>query len=76
MEHNSAIKLGKNCNLFTGIDDATLFALLYRIQPAHLGFVIRNGNFIFEEDVTKPDEQTDRLRALVLQETISSVSLV
>ena len=76
LELISAIKLGKNCNLFTGIDDATLFALLYRIQPAHLGFVIRSGNFNFEDDVTTPEQQTDRLRALVLQETVSSVYLV
>ena len=72
----SAIKLGKNCNLFTGIEDSTLFALLYRIQTAHLGFVIRSGNFNFEDDVTTPEQQTDRLRALVLQETVSSVYLV
>lgn len=72
----SAIKWGKNCNFFTGIDDATLFALLYRIQTAHLGFVIRSGNFNFEEDVSTPEEQTDRLRALVLQETVSSVYLI
>ncbi|MBR4012327.1 MAG: hypothetical protein IKI98_05850 [Spirochaetaceae bacterium] len=72
----SAIKLGKNCNLFTGIEDSTPFALLYRIQTAHLGFVIRSGNFNFEDDVTTPEQQTDRLRALVLQETVSSVYLV
>ena len=72
----SAIKWGKNCKFFTGIDDSTLFALLYRIQSAHLGFVIRSGNFNFEEDVVTPEQQTDRLRALVLQETISSVYLI
>lgn len=72
----SAIKWGKNCNFFTGIEDSTLYALLYRIQSAHLGFVIRSGNFNFEEDVVTPEQQTDRLRALVLQETISTVYLI
>lgn len=72
----SLIKWGKNCGFFTGIEDSTLFALLYRIQSAHLGFVIRSGNFNFEEDVNTPELQTDRLRALVLQETVSSVYLV
>ena len=72
----SAIKWGKNCNFFTGIEDSTLFALLYRIQSAHLGFVIRSGNFNFEEDVVTPEQQTNRLRALVLQETVSSVYLI
>lgn len=72
----SAIKWGKNCNFFTGIDDSTLFALLYRIQSAHLGFVIRSGNFNFEDDVVTPEQKTDRLRALVLQETVSSVYLI
>lgn len=71
----SKIKWGLNLGLLSGIKHHELTALLYRVQNAHLTYVIRNGTFNFEQDITTEDEKIERLRALVLQEGLSSVHL-
>ena len=72
----SKIKWGLNLGLLTGVEHSELTALLYRIQNAHLTYVIRNGTFEFENDITSEELKIERLRALVLQESLANVSLV
>jgi len=63
-------------NLLTGIDDSVLFALLYRIQEAHLEYVLKNGSFNFEKDVSGTVKKNGRLRALILQEAFENIKLM
>jgi protein arginine kinase len=72
----SAVKWGKNLGLLKGIEDEQILALLYRVQPAHLGFVIRSGNFNYEKDIVSDDRRIDRLRSLILQEAFEKIQLV
>ncbi|HPX48707.1 MAG TPA: hypothetical protein PK408_10945, partial [Treponemataceae bacterium] len=62
--------LGLNLDLVTGIENIELTALLYRIQTAHLSFVISSGSIIIEEDVRQEEQKLDRLRAMVIQEVL------
>jgi len=71
----SGIKWGKNLGLLRGIEDEQLLALLYRMQPAHLGFVIRSGNFNYEKDIISEERRIDRLRSLILQEAFEKIQL-
>ncbi len=64
------IRLGLNLDLVTGIENIELTALLYRIQTAHLSFVISSGSIIIEEDVRQEEQKLDRLRAMVIQEVL------
>lgn len=72
----SDLKIGLRCGFFSGIEEETLSALLYRIQPYHLEYLLNDGNFTFEKDL-KNDEKgkIDRLRALLLQDAIQKISL-
>lgn len=72
----SDIKWGKNLSLIDGIEDASLTALLYRIQEAHLGAVLKNGNFSFPIDISGDEKkQTARLRALVMQDSFENLKI-
>lgn len=64
------IKLGLNLGLITGLANNELTALLYRVQTAHIGFVILNGSIIIEEDIKEEELRMDRLRAMVIQEVL------
>lgn len=71
----SKIKWGVNLRLLSGIAHNELTALLYRIQNAHLMYVIRNGKFNFEQDIASEEVKIERLRSLVLQEALSHVQI-
>ena len=72
----SGVKWGKDLELLNGIGDAELHALLYRIQQAHLEFVLKSGDFNFEKDIAdNTDKKVCRLRALILQEAFEDVHL-
>ena len=72
----SGVKWGKDIGLVDGIDDATLHALLYRIQEGHLEYVLKNGEFHFEKDISdNPVRKNERLRALILQEAFEDVKI-
>lgn|SRR5574344_81002 len=69
-----AVKWGKDMALLTGIDDAQLHALLFRVQQAHLEFVLKSDSFNFEKDVAdNTDRKVCRLRALILQEAFADI---
>ncbi|MBQ7159214.1 MAG: hypothetical protein IJS09_07325 [Treponema sp.] len=72
----SKIKWGKDAGLLSGIDDSELCALLYRVQDGHLQFVLKNGTFHFPEDIVENQQlQTERLRAVILQEAFENLKL-
>ena len=72
----SSIKLGLDLHLIDGISDSSLAALLYRIQDAHLEFVMNKGVFNFEKDIaSNPNKKNERLRALLLQEAFEHVQV-
>ncbi|MGI5057867.1 hypothetical protein [Treponema pectinovorum] len=72
----SDIKWGKNLSLIDGIEDSTLTALLYRIQEAHLGAVLKNGKFNFPIDIANDEKkQTARLRSLVMQDSFENLKI-
>ncbi|MCM1321041.1 MAG: hypothetical protein NC041_05400 [Bacteroides sp.] len=72
----SKVKWGKDLGLVTGIDDADLLALQYRIQNAHLQFVLRTSKLKYEKDITTDDLRIERLRTLVIQNALSDIRLV
>lgn len=72
----SDIKTGLNLGLLSGIENSMLCGLLFRVQPAHLSYLLESGDFSFEEDIrTDKRAMTDRLRALILQEAFEKISL-
>ncbi|MBP5696172.1 MAG: hypothetical protein J6X11_05910 [Treponema sp.] len=72
----SAVKWALDMNLLSGIDDSVLFALLYRVQEAHLEYVLKNGSFNFEKDISGTVKKNGRLRALILQEAFEDIKLM
>jgi protein arginine kinase len=69
------IRLGVNLSLVTGIGNRELSALLYRIQNAHVTFVISGGSVIIEDDVRTEEMRMDRLRAMVVQEVLKDADI-
>lgn len=70
----SGIKFGTDMGILSGIDDAELHALLYRIQEGHLEYVLNTGKFKFEKDIQdNRRKQIERLRALILQESFENI---
>ncbi|MGP1457705.1 MAG: hypothetical protein ACTTKL_00095 [Treponema sp.] len=72
----SDLKFGKKIGYLQGIDDNAFCGLLYRVQDGHLTYLMNNGNFTFENDLaTNIQLKLDRLRAIIMQETLSNVAL-
>ena len=70
------VHTGLRLGLVTGIDFGRLTGLLFRVQPAHLSYVMEEGNFDFEKDVRQEKIlMIDRLRALAIQEAFENISL-
>lgn len=70
----SGVKFGKNMEVFSGIEDSELHALLYRVQEGHLEYVLDNGKFKFEKDIQDNRlRKIERLRALILQEAFENI---
>lgn len=69
------IRLGVNLSLITGIGNNDISALLYRVQNAHITFVISGGSVIIEEDVKTDEMKMDRLRAMVIQEVLKHADI-
>ena len=73
----SGIELGLCINRLKGITFPDLHALLFKIQTSNLDFVLANGHFKFDTDIEKSIElKKDRLRALIIQETLEHVDLI
>ncbi len=69
------IKLGLNLGLISGIANKDLTALMYRVQTAHIGFVILGESIIIEEDIQTEEMRLDRLRAMVIQEVLKEADI-
>ncbi len=71
----SRVKWGLDMKLFSGITDAEILSLLYRIQPAHLQYIIRTENLNWEKDITTQEEKIDRLRSIVMKECLEKIKI-
>lgn len=72
----SDLMLGVRLGFVSGIEQNLLCGLLYRVQPAHLYYLLNDGNFTFEKDIQEDTKaKIARLRALVLQEAVQKISL-
>lgn len=72
----SGVQFGLDTKLLSGVDDSVVHALLYRMQDGHLEFVLKNGDFHFEEDIAQNMQQKkERLRALIVQEAFEAISV-
>lgn len=71
----SRIKLGLNLALIQGIGNHELTALLYRIQNAHLRFVLSGDSITIESDIISEETQMDRLRAMIVQEVLKNADI-
>ncbi|MEE0887164.1 MAG: hypothetical protein UIB61_09675 [Treponema sp.] len=72
----SDLMIGLKCGLISGIELEKLCELLFKIQPYHIIFLLKEGNFSFEKDILNDKKgKIDRLRALVLHEAVQNISL-
>lgn len=69
------IKLGVNLGLVHGIGNHELTALLYRIQNAHLHFVLSGDSITIESDIVSEETRKDRLRAMIIQEVLKNADI-
>ncbi len=69
------IRGGVYSGLVTGVTYSELTALLYRVQNAHIGFIIAGGNVIIENDVVSEEMKLDRLRAMIVQEVLKTADI-
>ena len=75
IEAISAIKWGKNLGILSGLSDGEIYALIYRIQPGHIQFVMRNRDFSFPEDIAKSRALSEKhIRALLIQEAFGKIA--
>ena len=71
----SNVKWGLDLGYVKGAKDFELSSLLYRAQSGHLGFLLKTGNFKFENDVADNDElKEQRLRAIIIQDSFKNLS--
>jgi protein arginine kinase len=76
IETISGVKWGVDTGIVSGISEAELFALLYKIQPAHLEFVLKNSRLSFENDIESDIKyKIGRLRSLMLQEAFVKLEI-
>ncbi len=72
----SDILWGLNTGLLSGAAPYELHALLFRVRDAHMRFLDKAGAFTFEDDIVHSAElKVNRLRCLILQESLESVQL-
>jgi protein arginine kinase len=72
----SDIKLGRDTGLLAGISYNDLAALLFRIKEAHLAFIAKSANFVFEKDAAESTELSiNRMRSLIVHEALENVEL-
>ena len=76
IEITGGVKWALDMGFLSGINETDLHSLLYRIQEGHLRYVLDNGKFKFEDDVSgSEDKKIERLRALILQEAFENLQI-
>ena len=69
-----SIKLGKELNLLSGIEDSVLHSLLYRLQDGNLTYLMNENTFAFEKDIEANSyKKHERLRAFVLGQALDEI---
>ena len=71
----SKIKFGLDLGLLSGVENNMMFSLLYRTQNSHLTYVIRSSNLSYEKDVNTEELKIERLRSLILQESLTTLQV-
>ncbi len=72
----SDLMIGLKCGFISGVEQEKLCELLFKIQPCHLTFLMKEENFSFEKDILNDKKgKIDRLRALLLNEAVQNISL-
>ncbi len=72
----SDLMVGLQCGFISGIEQEKLCELLFKIQPYHLIFLMKEENFSFEKDILNDKKgKIDRLRAVLLNEAVQNISL-
>lgn len=69
------LRFGLSANMISGIGNLEINALLYRIQNAHMSFLIQGSDVTIEEDVTSEEERMDRMRTMVIQEVLKKADI-
>ena len=68
--------VGLQCGFIFGIEQEKLCELLFKVQPYHLIFLMKEENFSFEKDILNDKKgKIDRLRAVLLNEAVQNISL-
>ncbi len=72
----SDIKLGRELNIISGIENSEISAMIYRLQEAHLRSVIKNGTYDFPLDIAENSKkQVERFRALIVHDALENSKL-
>lgn len=72
----SDLMVGLQCGFISGIEQEKLCELLFKVQPYHLIFLMKEENFSFEKDIQNDKKgKIDRLRAVLLSEAVQNISL-
>ena len=70
----SAIKFGLQGKFLTGVEENTLNSMIYKLKQNHLDCLTQSYDFEFENDLKNNKIlQIQRLRAVILQETIEKI---
>ncbi len=72
----SDLMIGVKCGFISGIEQEKLCELLFKVQPYHIIFLLKEGNFSFEKDILDDKKsKIDRLRAVLLHEAVQNILL-
>lgn len=76
IEAISGIKWGVDSGIVDGIGESELFSLLYKVQSAHIEFVLKNSALTFENDIEADiKHKIGRLRSMILQEAFENLEI-
>ncbi len=69
------IKMAIEPGLITGVSQSAITALIYRIRPAHIEFLLQNGSLHPEPEITAGADAVNRARAMVVQEVLKNADI-
>ena len=69
------IKLALNLGFVTGVEQPAVTALLYRIRPAHIEFLLKDQRLKMEPDVGSGIDSINRARAMIIQEVLKNADI-
>lgn len=69
------IKFALNLGFVTGVNQPDITALLYRIRPAHIEFLLKDQRLKVEPDVGPGIDSINRARAMIIQEVLKNADI-